>query len=105
MSSYYTWRTVKARKRHECATCNQPAALPGDVHTYVVHFGDGRVATLRQCPPCLALASKVSAWLDWPDEGIGQDDYAECANEIVRVPGHPDHDKAVAYLARIGALS
>lgn len=102
MSTYYTERQSVARKRWPCATCNEPAALPGERYTYGIWFADGRVGTIRQCLACWALVGRVEAWLEYAEEGVTQEDYAEWATRVARDEASPDYADAVAYLDRIG---
>lgn len=75
-------KTVKARKRHLCQTCNATAIQPGETYSRQAYVYDGRVYDWVQCVACRALGDLVFRWMeDWYDEGISRDEYVEWARE------------------------
>lgn len=97
-----TEKVVTARVRHQCQTCNRPAAEPGGQYTRETYVYDGRVYNWVQCQPCRGILVEVHAWSssDW---GVGADEYAEWADEHATddVLG----DLARAHLARLTPAS
>lgn len=102
MTTLLREKTVTARKAHACATCNQPAAQPGDTYRRTTYVYDGRIYDWVQCDPCREMATEVFDWVGYPDEGIGLDHYYEWASEAV-IHGTPDQQvMAKNYLERLG---
>lgn len=92
-------KTVTARKVHSCQTCFAAAIQPGQTYQRDTYVYDGRVYDWVMCEECNALASRVFAWADYFDEGIGADDYEEWARE--HESSDPD---ALAYIIRRGMI-
>lgn len=90
-------KKVTARKAHSCATCYAAAIQPGQSYQRDTYVYDGHVYDWVMCEACHSIASRVFAWVDYYDEGIGADDYEEWAREYETTD--PD---AIAYIIRRG---
>lgn len=81
-------KRVKARKSHSCATCWGRAIEPGDEYQRDTYAFDGTVYDWVQCAPCAAMSPLIFAWAIDSDEGIGQGEYAEWAEDHLNDPDH-----------------
>lgn len=96
---------VTARKAHLCQTCNTTAIQPGTKYRRDVLVYDGRIYTWIQCNGCRECAGYVWDYSGSPDEGIGQDSYADWADEM-SIHGEGDEQQAARdHLIRIGRAS
>lgn len=74
-------KRVKARKSHQCETCNATAIEPGQEYQRGTYAYDGHVYDWVQCVACSAIGGLVYEWAGDPEEGVGRDDYIEWARE------------------------
>ncbi|MCW2287019.1 hypothetical protein EDF60_1670 [Leucobacter luti] len=72
-------KIVRARKAHQCRTCNQMAVMPGQEYTRSTYVFDGRIYDWVMCADCRACASFVFSWCSYDGDGIGEDQYDEWA--------------------------
>ena len=96
-------QTVKARKAHGCMTCNTTAIQAGETYCRTTYVYDGRIYDWVQCTECSKLVGEVYRWAGQPDEGVGEDTFAEWASESATDERYGE--AATAYLARIEALT
>ena len=75
-------RTVKARKRHLCRTCDQDAVQPGETYRRAVYVFDGSVYAWIQCQPCRDCTPFVWEWCGNVEDGINSDDYCEWSRDM-----------------------
>ena len=89
--------TPTARKPQRCDWCYGPIQ-PGERYHRSTNIYDDRLYDWIACRACEALCVTVWEWAYRPDEGIGEDTYAEWAQDHCDDPEFGE--QARAYLAR-----
>ena len=89
--------TPTARKAHRCDWCYGPIQV-GEKYHRSTNIYDDRLYDWVACFACEALCAIVWDWAYRPDEGIGEDSFAEWANDHRDDPEHGE--AARGYLAR-----
>lgn len=72
--------TPTARKAHQCDWC-YTAIQPGEKYRRSTNIYDERIYDWVSCLACDDLAPIVWEWSYRPDEGIGEDSFAEWASD------------------------
>jgi hypothetical protein len=86
--------TPVARKSHQCDWCYGQIS-PGEKYHRSTNVYDDRLYDWVACEDCTALCPDVWEWAFRPDEGIGEDSFAEWAHDHAGVDV-----RARAYLTR-----
>lgn len=102
MVSLVRTKTVTARKAHTCACCGVVAIHPGQTYVRETYTHDGRIYDWVSCAPCQEIAGDVYEWAGAPDDGVGNDQYVEWAEEMVVHGSDEVKARALAFLARAG---
>jgi hypothetical protein len=89
-----------AKKPHRCDWC-YGTIQPGEKYHRSVNLGDDGLYEWLACVACQDLCPIVWEWSYRPDEGLGEDSFAEWAHDHRDDPEH--RLAALAYLARRGA--
>jgi hypothetical protein len=95
-------KAVVARKAHACRCCGATAIQRGETYIRETYAYDGQIYDWVMCTPCGGIAGDVYEWAGAPDEGVGNDQYVEWAEEKALDPTGAEHEHALAFLVRAG---
>lgn len=102
MTALVKAKTVTARKVHACRCCGAAAIQPGETYTRETYVYDGQIYDWVMCAPCRVIAGDVYDWAGSPDEGVGNDQYVEWAEEMAALGTEAEKAHALAFLSRAG---
>ncbi|MCX7445850.1 hypothetical protein OS125_11470 [Corynebacterium sp. P7003] len=102
MISEISHTTPTARKPHRCFAC-WVTIQPGETYDRSVLADYHTAWTIKSCLPCSEAMQFVQAYWEWPEEGVGEEEYHEWAWHASRADSWATEEErtaATTYLNR-----